>query len=113
MVGTPYNAQTPLHEWNLSPTEAIALQQELAQRIILEDRLSEVHFVAGVDMALSKDQELAHAAVVLLTYPALNWSNNISTRSRSACPTSLVCSRFEKRPPSWERFTSCASGPIW
>lgn len=71
MAGMPHNMPAPLHEWNLNPTEAIALQQELAQRIILEDRLQDVHFVAGVDMALSKDQELAHAAVVLLTYPAL------------------------------------------
>lgn len=71
MTGTPYNAQTPLHEWNLNPTEAIALQQELAKRIIVEDRLQEVRLVAGVDMALSKEQDMAHAAVVLLTYPTM------------------------------------------
>jgi len=63
--------QTPLHEWNLEPAAAIALQHELAQRIVLEDRLSEVHFVAGVDMAINENNGMAHAAVVLLTFPEL------------------------------------------
>lgn len=63
--------QTPLHEWNLEPAAAIALQHELAQRIVLEDRLGEVHFVAGVDMAINENNGMAHAAVVLLTFPEL------------------------------------------
>lgn len=64
-------SQTPLHEWNLEPAAAIALQHELAQHIVLEDRLGEVHFVAGVDMAINENNGMAHAAVVLLTYPEL------------------------------------------
>ena len=42
-----------LHEWKLEPAEAIALQRELAQRIVLEDHLGEVRHVAGVDMAIN------------------------------------------------------------
>lgn len=61
--------QKILHEWNLSPEQAIALQKELAKQIILEDRLGEVRYVAGVDMALNKQNEMARAAVVLLSYP--------------------------------------------
>lgn len=64
-------SQTPLHEWNLDAAQAIALQHELAQRIVLEDRLGEVHFVAGVDMAINENNGMAHAAVVLLTFPEL------------------------------------------
>jgi deoxyribonuclease V len=64
-------SQAPLHEWNLDPAAAIALQHELAQRIVLEDRLGEVHFVAGVDMAINENNGMAHAAVVLLTFPEL------------------------------------------
>lgn len=60
---------TPLHEWNLTPTEAIALQHELAGRIIREDRLNEVRLVAGVDMAINEEHETARAAVVLLSFP--------------------------------------------
>jgi deoxyribonuclease V len=67
----PHRPDTPLHEWKLTPEEAIALQRELAARIILEDRLGEVRHVAGVDMAINEENERAHAAVVSLTYPGL------------------------------------------
>lgn len=62
---------TPLHEWNLSQEDAIALQRELAKQVITEDRLGEVHYIAGVDMAINELNSMAHAAVVLLTYPEL------------------------------------------
>ncbi len=61
----------PLHPWNLKPDEAIALQRELARRIIREDRLGEVRYIAGVDMAINEENEMARAAVVLLSYPEL------------------------------------------
>ena len=64
-------SETPLHDWNLKPEAAIALQRELAQRIVREDQLGEVYCVAGVDMALNEENGMARAAVVLLSYPDL------------------------------------------
>jgi len=61
----------PLHEWNLKQDEAIALQRELAKRVVREDRLDQVRHVAGVDMAINEVSGMARAAVVLLSYPAL------------------------------------------
>jgi deoxyribonuclease V len=63
--------KTPLHDWNLKPGAAIALQRQLAQRIIREDQQGEVHHIAGVDMAINEENGMARAAVVLLSYPAL------------------------------------------
>ena len=62
---------TPLHNWNLTPAEAIALQHELAQRVVLEDHIGEVHYVAGVDMAINEENNMVRAAVVLLSFPEL------------------------------------------
>ena len=53
---------TPLHEWNLKPTEAIALQKELAKHVIREDQLGEVRTIAGVDMAINEQNGMARAA---------------------------------------------------
>ena len=64
-------AQAALHEWTLTPSQAIALQRELAGRVIREDRLDEVQTIAGVDMAINENNQMARAAVVLLSYPAL------------------------------------------
>ena len=61
-----------LHTWNLRQDEAVALQKELASRVIRTDQLSgDVQYVAGVDMALNEETNMARAAVVLLTYPAM------------------------------------------
>jgi deoxyribonuclease V len=43
----------------------------LAKLIIRQDQLGEVRHVAGVDMAINENNGMARAAVVLLTYPAL------------------------------------------
>lgn len=61
----------PLHTWNLTPSEAIALQHDLAKRIIHEDQIEDVQYVAGVDMAINEENGLARAAVVLLNYPSM------------------------------------------
>jgi deoxyribonuclease V len=61
----------PLHEWSLKQNEAKALQRELAKRVVREDRLDEVRYIAGVDMAINEISGMARAAVVLLSYPAL------------------------------------------
>jgi deoxyribonuclease V len=61
----------PLHEWSLEQEEAKALQRELAKRVVREDRLDEVRHITGVDMAINEVNGMARAAVVLLSYPAL------------------------------------------
>lgn len=60
-----------LHEWTLEQDEAKALQRELADKIVLEDQVGEVKYVAGVDMAINEGNGMARAAVVLLSYPDL------------------------------------------
>lgn len=60
-----------MHSWNLSPTEAIALQQELRTRLILNDQLGIVRRVAGVDVGFEAGGTLTRAAVAVLRYPEL------------------------------------------
>lgn len=61
----------PLHPWNLTPAEAITLQRELADRVERDDRLSAVRFIAGIDISTNRFTNLGRAAVVILSYPAL------------------------------------------
>jgi len=60
---------TPLHDWNLSPREAIALQRRLAGRVAREDRLGEVRCIAGVDIGFEQGGAITRAAVVVLAWP--------------------------------------------
>jgi hypothetical protein len=58
-----------LHPWDVTPAEALRLQEALCGQVIRENRLGEVRAVAGVDVAVQGD--LARAAVVVLRYPGL------------------------------------------
>ncbi len=65
------NTKLPLHTWNLTEQQAIALQRELAKQIICKDTITEVRTIAGIDVALTQEKNMARAAVVLLSYPEL------------------------------------------
>lgn len=60
-----------LHAWNVSPKEATVIQQRLRRLIRQEPAPAavEVQRVAGIDVGIKKD--IARAAVVVLSYPAL------------------------------------------
>ena len=59
-----------LHRWDVSPNEAIRLQETLRGRVVVEDCLGDLRTVAGVDVAVTGD--VARAAVVVLRYPELD-----------------------------------------
>lgn len=67
---------TPLHPWNLTPAEAIALQKQLAAQVRTDVPidLAAVRFVAGVDVSVKPNADglvTSQAAVVVLTFPEL------------------------------------------
>lgn len=58
-----------LHEWNLSPEEAIRLQETLAARLCLNWDGRAVTTIAGVDVSVRDFR--ARCAIVILEYPSL------------------------------------------
>ncbi len=60
---------THLHKWDLSPSEAIAVQQSLRARVVTRNELGPVRTVAGIDMSTAGQR--AHAAVVVFSFPDL------------------------------------------
>jgi deoxyribonuclease V len=55
-----------LHSWNLTPTEAVALQRELAGRVDTSRPLGKCDIVAGADVSYSRFSPTCYAAVVVL-----------------------------------------------
>ena len=63
---------THLHDWNISPTEAVALQRELASRVLLQSfDVSKIETIAGADISFNKFSETIYAGIVVLKFPSL------------------------------------------
>ncbi len=60
-----------LHSWKTTPKEAVALQRRLAGQVRPDPIGKPVRRVAGLDCAFSRDKKRIGAALVVLTFPAL------------------------------------------
>ena len=61
-----------LHDWNLSPKEAIELQKQLAFEVVAEDDFdAPVKTVAGIDLGYDAKNDTCRAVVVVLSFPEL------------------------------------------
>jgi deoxyribonuclease V len=61
----------PLHRWDLSQAEAVALQRELAGRVRTDVPLADGTLLAGADASYNKLSPTVYAGVVVLRLPDL------------------------------------------
>lgn len=57
------------HRWDVTPAEAVQIQEQLRPLVVLGDGLAGVEAVAGLDVGLRHGQ--ARAAVAVFSYPSL------------------------------------------
>jgi len=53
------------HRWNIAPREAIALQHDLATRVVRRGRIRKLQLVAGADLAFTPDRAQCIAGAVV------------------------------------------------
>jgi deoxyribonuclease V len=75
-----------LHRWDLTPKEAMALQTELAVRVVREDAVRQVRRVAGVDVGFEDDGKVTRAAVAVLDFPSLALADRSVVREPTRFP---------------------------
>ncbi len=59
------------HPWDVTPTEARAIQERLRGLVESRDRLENIQRVAGVDVGFKESGRITRAAVALLRFPSL------------------------------------------
>ncbi|HPQ69646.1 MAG TPA: deoxyribonuclease V [bacterium] len=74
------------HRWDLSPAEAVALQKELAARVVLADDLPPPRTVCGLDVSYNLRSDRFYAVAALLSYPDLEVIEIAEAADRSAFP---------------------------
>ena len=99
------------HSWDLSPSEAIALQQEL-RREVVSDRpieLDAVKLVAGVDVSVKNEQ--SQAAIVVMTYPDFQPVETVLARRPTPFPYVPGLLSFREGPVLEEAFAKLERTP--
>jgi len=100
---------TRLHRWDVSPAEAIRIQNELRQRVITTPQVGQVRTVAGVDVGVRDDR--ARAAVVVLSYPGLAVVEKIVVESPVTFPYIPGLLSFRETPAVLQAFEKLTVDP--
>ena len=87
------------HTWDLSPQDAIDLQQELRGKVITKDALDEIHSIAGVDVSYDAKRKIARATVAVLSYPGLQLVASYTAEQNVTFPYIPGLLSFREIPP--------------
>ncbi|MCM3781630.1 deoxyribonuclease V [Neobacillus mesonae] len=99
------------HEWDLNETEAFELQERLAKQVIQEDQVSDIQFVAGVDVAYSKHTDKLIAAVVILDALTLEVIESSVVEDTARFPYVPGLFSFRELPPIIRAFEQLSTSP--
>jgi len=97
-------SKPPLHPWKLDPEEAIQLQAQLRERLVLSWDGRPVTTVGGVDVSYTGD--LACAGIVILSYPDLAPLESVTAFTPLIFPYIPGLLTFREGPPilaAWEK----------
>ena len=75
-----------LHSWDVSPREAVQIQQKIRTRVIGNGKVETVRFVAGADVAYDKRRKMTYAGVVVLRMPDLDLIETCITENPTSFP---------------------------
>ncbi|CUS81503.1 Endonuclease V [Candidatus Kryptobacter tengchongensis] len=60
-----------LHSWDVSPEEAIKIQNEMRNLVKIENLQSQIRYIAGADISFDKGSNTVYAGIVVLKFPEL------------------------------------------
>ena len=96
-----------LHAWDVTPREAIRLQDALRGRVVTQDEFPRAfRTVGGMDVSYDRHSPWLFAAVVVLSLPSLDVAEQVAVRTRAAFPYVPGLLSFRESPAGlavWER----------
>jgi len=60
-----------MQNWKVNPSEAVQIQQELRNKIVLKKLDKDIQYIAGTDISLNLDSDIAYAGIIVLDYGTL------------------------------------------
>jgi deoxyribonuclease V len=101
----------PLHSWDLTPREAVALQRDLADRVEARTRLTRCELVAGADVSYDRFGNVFYAGVVVLRMDDLTIVEEQGVVREVTFPYVPGLLSFRETPALLEAFAKVESEP--
>lgn len=92
------------HPWNVTPQDAMRIQQTIRTRVIRKGKLSGIRLVAGADVAFDTATNTAFAGVVILELPNLRLVESEVVKTAVTFPYIPGLLSFREIPPLLKAF---------
>ncbi len=100
-----------LHSWDLTPTQAVALQRELASRVDTRTPLTHCEIIAGADVSYERFSDVFFAGVVVLRLEDLSILEKHGVVSKVSFPYVPGLLSFRETPVLLKAFANLKSEP--
>lgn len=101
----------PIHEWDVDPEAAVALQRELASRVRLVPIEGSVRTIAGCDISFNRDEERVFAGIVVLALPGLETIEQVVVETVAKFPYVPGLLSFREIPALQEAWSQLETEP--
>src|SRR5262245_27097760 len=101
----------PLHSWDLTPREAIALQQALCTRVGLEPLTREGKTIASADVSFYYFSEVIYTHIIVLRLDDLQIIDSVGLRSTAKFPYVPGLLSFREAPSLLEAWKQLQTKP--
>src|ERR687883_324170 len=100
-----------LHDWNLTPREAVELQKKLRAQVRVEPLGRKVETVAGADISFNKFEPTVYAGLVVLRLPTLEVVEEVGVVSETKFPYIPGLLSFRETPSVLEAWAKLKTEP--
>ena len=100
-----------LHRWDLTPTEAVALQKQLRGLVRIEPLTRAVQTIGGADISFNRFSEIVYAGIVVLSLPDLRIVEAAGVKSTTRFPYVPGLLSFRETPSLLEAWQQLKTKP--
>jgi deoxyribonuclease V len=100
-----------LHDWKMTPREAVELQKSLRERVRLQPLEKRIETIAGADISFNKFSPVVYAGLVVMRLPSLEVIEEVGVVSETAFPYVPGLLSFRESPSVLEAWSKLKTEP--
>jgi deoxyribonuclease V len=100
-----------LHDWTMTPREAVELQKSLRERVRLAPLKKQIRTIAGADISFNKFSPVVYAGLVVMRLPSLEVIEEVGVVSETSFPYVPGLLSFRESPSVLEAWAKLKVEP--